>query len=539
MLAIFQNTRIPNATHSSYKLDWMGLNSKKCLELLKTEGIEGGKVVENTLLLTSLLENALANVYYTETNGRQPPHLLRDLICTQEIRKVLGEDMVILLKILMGSPNSINIRNVVWHGFPKPYEIPDYYEKVLLTLIHTIGCQIYDYKYSIKERPLVKDFFQPLQYIDNGIKQKIKDINKFKENIEQIDNEFAKEYSQYWFKLCTYYQDEQYIEFIILILPQIELLLRLHYGYINNVDINAKLDEYYITMDTVFETETISQNNDTDKDCNLNKILDFNLYPQFEGTFHLIYDIFLSPNGCRLRDKVSHGEVDLSALNNSQLASVVLHIFLCLLKPLNYTNLNDYESKLHLNGINKKLIQEYHKKLQMFKIDILQNESEITLQEAIITNLSCRRVSIFQRPHKESELMLLIKMTLENIGGTLDNYREAIAIRSTQLAQRELHSKRRKTLEKLQNSLPQIYSTLSQMFESLNKLFNLLQNDHQVVLNEGDKLAKTLRYLKHSRTISENFVKYSHYESNEWIKSLDLCRKFEEFYNKLYLYEHS
>uniref|UniRef100_A0A1I8NJG1 Uncharacterized protein n=1 Tax=Musca domestica TaxID=7370 RepID=A0A1I8NJG1_MUSDO len=506
--SIFKNTpKMYQQLQPYAEMNWIGTNSSILTKLIcESKGLKKSKTVENILILTSLMENTLANIYFTETNGKFPPHLLRDLISTPEIRKVLGAEM--------------------------------YYETVLFTAIYSLGFEFEETKYVIKERPLVKDFLQPLQHIDDKFKSKIVDIKTHEENMKNIHNEFAKDYIEFWTTICKYYQEGRYINMIILILPQIELLLRLHYGQVNNVDINAKLDEYYITMDTIFEAEIVNcKTGDKECDYQPNRILDFDLYPQFEGTFHLMYDIFFSPNGCRLRDKVSHGEVDYLALNNSELASITLHIFLNLLEPLDFNSLFNNESKLHLNSVNKCLFKEVHVKLNKFKNVILQNNSVETFQ--IILNLPTRKVLIFQRPNKESELMLLMKVILDNIGCTLDNYQEAIEIRTAQLAQRELHSKRRKTLEKMQMSLPQIYSTLAVMFKSLINLFNLLQSNHQLVFKEADIFDKTLRYLKHSRTISENMVKYSHYESNEWIKALDLCRKFQEFYNKWFMFSTS
>src|SRR6185437_4250178 len=31
---------------------------------------------------------------------------------------ILGEDFIFLLRCLFGPPNSINLRNILWHGFP-------------------------------------------------------------------------------------------------------------------------------------------------------------------------------------------------------------------------------------------------------------------------------------------------------------------------------------------------------------------------------------------------------------------------------------
>ncbi|XP_013102676.2 endoplasmic reticulum membrane-associated RNA degradation protein isoform X1 [Stomoxys calcitrans] len=523
-----------NPYFSSSGLMWMGVNSKFFYENMMSVGT--CKYVEHILLMTSLLENALSNIYYTETKGKQAPHLLKDLISTPEVERVFDTELIILLKILMGIPNSINLRNIVWHGFPKPFEIPLYYECVLLIMIHTLGQRVKANNYVINERPLIRDFTTPLDNITNEIKMPIKNISFYEEKIMEIENDFAQDYVPFWLQLCSHYRDNNNFHFIMLAMPQIELLLRLHYSHINGVDVSAKLHEYYITMDTIFETEVASNrttsNTNEDQQKFFNKLLDFAAYPQFQGTFHLIYDIFLCPNGCRLRDKVSHGEVYWQALQNSQLATVVCHIFLNLLTPLTCNTLENYESNLHLNCLNKKLFFKVKNKLLEFASNYNLPSNHIIATKETPKS----KVLIFKRPRKESELMLLIKSIMDNVLQTLENYERSMAKRLVLQAQHELHSKRRKTLEKLQNALPQIFGTLMILVNASNILYNLLQNNYELVLQDDAKYSKTLRFLKHARTIAENLVRYSHYQSNEWIKSLELCDKFQEIYNKLFLY---
>uniref|UniRef100_A0A1A9VC25 DUF4209 domain-containing protein n=1 Tax=Glossina austeni TaxID=7395 RepID=A0A1A9VC25_GLOAU len=395
------------------QLQWLGSNTK-WIQPTKNSTTH---CLENILLLTSLLENGLANIFYTVSNGKKPPHLLKDLINCEELRDVF--------------------------------------------------------------------------------------------DIEAL------------FRL---YEEKAYVRFFILILPQIELILRLYFGEMNNYDVTAKLDEYYITLDTIFESLV------PNPEKRENKLLDFELMP-FEGCFKLIYDIFIAPSGCRLRDKISHGEVDLeAACNNSQLCSVLMQLFLNLLLPEQLKTLENYESQLHLNCQTKKEILKSYNEINIFiKIDFVKLEKPPKFNMFLNYN-----VLIFRRPKKELVFMSLIKKISQYIWQTVANYRTSLGQRLALLSSYQLHSKRRRTLENILYTLPQIFDDLTEMWESVADIYVLLQNQSTIILSDGQTMDRTLRFLKHSLAISENLVKYSHPESNTWIKALELCRKFQEFKSRLF-----
>ena len=382
----------------------------------------------------------------------------------------------------MGSPNSINLRNIVWHGFPQPLEIPQYYVNVLLVTIHTLGTVIGIKKFHLKERPQILTYRDHLEVLKIDLTFNVFNFKDIKQKIKQLNSD----YKSYWLKLLNYYETNNYMPFIVLILTQIELLLRLHYGHVNNFDISAKLDEYYITIDTIFETKLTNGVEDNAS----NKLLDFE-DSTFEGCFNLLYDIFISPNGCRLRDKVSHGEVALEALDSPQLCSMMLKVFLVLLFPQYYNYFEFYESKLHLNSITKMNILLSIDNIQNFSPKYLENYKENSFEMYSLAN---KKVLIFKRPKKESELMLLLNKIAININKTINNYKESISLRAELLTQRELHSKRRRTLENLQTALTDICKTLTLILTTINKLYWLLQNNYAIVIDDQNKCDKTLRY---------------------------------------------
>ncbi|KAL9883182.1 endoplasmic reticulum membrane-associated RNA degradation protein isoform 1-T1 [Glossina fuscipes fuscipes] len=522
---VFHYTEDIMKSNCAYQIDnlqlqWLGSNTK----WIQSTNSSATHCLENILLLTSLLENGLANIFYTVSNGKKPPHLLKDLINCEELRDVFDIEVIIFLKILMGSPNSINLRNIVWHGFPRIVDIPNYYADVLLLTIHTLGSVIKAKNFKITYRQQIVDFGNYFPEFSNFFEIGIFESERYHDDVLKTYSELGNDYLIIWSQLFRLYEEKAYVRFFMLILPQIELILRLYYGEMNNYDVTAKLDEYYITLDTIFESLV------PDPEKRENKLLDFEIIA-FEGCFKLIYDIFIAPSGCRLRDKISHGEVDLeAACNNSQLCSVLMQLFLNLLLPEQLKTLENYESQLHLNCQTKTEILKLYSEINIFvKIDCVKLEKPSKFNMFLNCN-----VLIFRRPKKEVVFMSLIKRISQYICQTVANYRTTLGERLALLSNYQLHSKRRKTLENILYSLPQIFDNLTEMWESIADIYVLLQNRPTIILSDGQTMDRTLRFLKHSLAISENWVKYSHPESNTWIKVLELCRKFQEFKSRLF-----
>ncbi|POI21201.1 hypothetical protein CIB84_015051 [Bambusicola thoracicus] len=64
-----------------------------------------------------------------------------------------------VLRIFIGSPYGLNLRNVLWHGFASPQEIPAKYCAMLLFLTAGLGQLLQTYllqtKYVLVHRPYV------------------------------------------------------------------------------------------------------------------------------------------------------------------------------------------------------------------------------------------------------------------------------------------------------------------------------------------------------------------------------------------------
>lgn len=106
-------------------LDWTAHKQRilECFKLLKKCDIEPVNGIVSSLLLFSIMERSLGDIY-TSYTGCKSPSNLKDLFISEGIQELLGQEVSLILYVLAGPPESVNLRNVLWHGFVSPCEIP-------------------------------------------------------------------------------------------------------------------------------------------------------------------------------------------------------------------------------------------------------------------------------------------------------------------------------------------------------------------------------------------------------------------------------
>ena len=88
------------------------------------------------LVVLPLIERALYDLHA----GALPPGtalsslILRDIIASEQLQTVLGERCIVALKAIF-SPQGLNLRNVVWHGFLTAEEVPPDLVSLLIIII--------------------------------------------------------------------------------------------------------------------------------------------------------------------------------------------------------------------------------------------------------------------------------------------------------------------------------------------------------------------------------------------------------------------
>ncbi|XP_044098008.1 endoplasmic reticulum membrane-associated RNA degradation protein isoform X4 [Neovison vison] len=101
------------------------------------ESLQGPAISLGLMKLTACLERALGDVLVLL--GKDCPFLLRDLLASEELAEVFGRPVMDVLKVFIGSPSGLNLRNVLWHGFASPLEIPPKYCSMMVLLTAGLG----------------------------------------------------------------------------------------------------------------------------------------------------------------------------------------------------------------------------------------------------------------------------------------------------------------------------------------------------------------------------------------------------------------
>ncbi|WAR20486.1 EMARD-like protein [Mya arenaria] len=210
-------------------------------------------VNEVTALLVSsaVLERALGDVYMLK--GPAPcPSMLKDLLVTEQLKEILGEHVMCILRLVMGPPTSLNLRNVAWHGFPFPGEIPARCIWFLILLVPSIGR-------VLEERlvPVLMLHREPVVFPRTKLITEV-DILSSKDLIEAVkDTQFSSwDTRMFWTNITSLYTQERYGECTALLLYYLEQGLRLVFATANNCEnriLTAEATTLYTTFDEMLD----------------------------------------------------------------------------------------------------------------------------------------------------------------------------------------------------------------------------------------------------------------------------------------------
>ncbi|WAR20507.1 EMARD-like protein [Mya arenaria] len=206
-------------------------------------------VNEVTALLVSsaVIERALGDVYMLK--GPAPcPSMLKDLLVTEQLKEILGEHVMCILRLVMGPPTSLNLRNVAWHGFPFPGEIPARCIWFLILLVPSIGR-------VLEERlvPVLMLHREPVVFPRTKLITEV-DTLYSKDLIEAVkDTKFSSwDTRMFWTNITSLYTQERYGECTALLLYYLEQGLRLVFATANNCEnriLTAEATTLYTTFD--------------------------------------------------------------------------------------------------------------------------------------------------------------------------------------------------------------------------------------------------------------------------------------------------
>ncbi|OQR80853.1 hypothetical protein ACHHYP_17123 [Achlya hypogyna] len=309
-----------------------------------------------TLLVTAL-ERALYDLYARENAGVRSNMILRDLLQSPELTAKLPPGLLALLRVLF-LPSGLNLRNLVWHGFLAPIDVPGCFASLLLMLL--------------ADPALRRPVDAPLNYVSlteftSNLSALYADAHRLAATMDVAalftDAPVQSKSRQGLVQQATdAYLAGNSLMSLFFAIPVLEYLIRCEFVRVNpsvpRGMAHAQLTEYYSTLDGfgqrtqhqvllarhLFESQATNQLYDT--------------LPT--GALNACVDLFMCAAGPNVRAKLCHGEVDLVALWSVAIdkgatsadicASLVLLVVYQLLRPTTdgeLALLAAYQSQFH------------------------------------------------------------------------------------------------------------------------------------------------------------------------------------------------
>ncbi|XP_036876724.2 endoplasmic reticulum membrane-associated RNA degradation protein isoform X5 [Manis javanica] len=251
--------------------------------------------------LTSCLERALGDVFLLI--GKECPFLLRDLLVSEELTQVFGQPVVNVLRVFMGSPHGLNLRNVLWHGFASPQEIPPKYCSMMLLLMVGLGQLLQSHlrrtRATLAHRPFVAlpDLKDAVVFPDVT-----HDVLSVLEEGMRKSTFVLKSMLPYWELALIKFKSHRFADCAILLLTQLEAGLRKVFAGVNQCPqrlLTAESTALYTTFDEILAKHL--------NDGQINQL------PLFLGgpAMEFLWDFLNHQEGPRIRDHLSHGEINL------------------------------------------------------------------------------------------------------------------------------------------------------------------------------------------------------------------------------------
>ncbi|XP_045165524.2 endoplasmic reticulum membrane-associated RNA degradation protein-like isoform X2 [Mercenaria mercenaria] len=553
-------------------LDWTGQTDQllELWEMMKAQDDTDDVTV--ILVATTILERSLGNVYLLE--GPEPcPSMLKDLLVSTHLNNILGCHVIQVLRIVIGPPTSLNIRNVVWHGFPFPGEIPRRCIWFIMLLVPSIGQILKNKKVTgLKCR-------EPVSFPSTAL---ISDTKLFMDEDWPeviVQTEFVSWKTEYfWKKVKQYYLKQRYGYCAALLLFYLEQGLRHVFATVNKCEnrvLTAEATTLYTTFDEILNSSL--PDNSENKLCHC-------ISP------HII-------NGPRVRDRLSHGEacwktfpwqltenltmvaVALSARFTPEISSnkvlkgtvskvlrdiseytVQFHriavlkrnLRKCCVKAAKIDNLVDYTPDLServyttdypLPSIHDQLIDDLQTVCGVMSDHLSANSALHSVQDCL-TYTACTRFSSYiddllrskintlyrekqcqvpdtQCTDREGEVLSVLEHVTSECHTVLNNLQDFVTLRQQQLLDKQLRSRQRENFKKFLTSFP-AFVTITNMCNYMCcwQLYHLDTLNHQNCYNQK------IRFWKRSLQFCENLRTCSQPDKNKWTDGLDLISQY-------------
>ncbi|XP_068407291.1 endoplasmic reticulum membrane-associated RNA degradation protein isoform X8 [Eschrichtius robustus] len=448
--------------------------------------------------LTSCLERALADVYLLI--GKECPFLLRDLIASEELAQVFGQSVMDVLKVFVGSPCGLNLRNVLWHGFAAPQEIPPKYCSMMILLTAGLGQLLKGYlqqtKFTLAHRPFItltslEDLivFPDVTY----------EVLSVLEEVMKKSTFILKIMLPYWEVALINFKSNRFADCAILLLVQLETGLRKVFATVNKCPkrlLTAESTALYTTFDEILA-----------KHLNDGKI---NQLPLFLGepAMEFLWDFLNHQEGPRLRDRLSHGEISLPEFPKEAANQLLAFSFVLLLRFIDEDLLSVFKEKAAVRALVS-VAEAYGARchpVSQLKKQVLSCERSIGVWPLLPLPEGSEREA--QRSEGNSEIHACRSLITEIVAELCHHVPET---------HRVPHDSEHLPPENIKLLSPMLYLIL--LLIALE-----LVNIHVVLGKNTSEYQQYLRFLKSILQYTENLEAYTSQDKNKWDEAVNLTQ---------------
>ncbi|XP_036726964.1 endoplasmic reticulum membrane-associated RNA degradation protein isoform X7 [Balaenoptera musculus] len=448
--------------------------------------------------LTSCLERALADVYLLI--GKECPFLLRDLIASEELAQVFGQSVMDVLKVFVGSPCGLNLRNVLWHGFAAPQEIPPKYCSMMILLTAGLGQLLKGYlqqtKFTLAHRPFItltslEDLivFPDVTY----------EVLSVLEEVMKKSTFILKIMLPYWEVALINFKSNRFADCAILLLVQLETGLRKVFATVNKCPkrlLTAESTALYTTFDEILA-----------KHLNDGKI---NQLPLFLGepAMEFLWDFLNHQEGPRLRDRLSHGEISLPEFPKEAANQLLAFSFVLLLRFIDEDLLSMFKEKAAVRALVS-VAEAYGARchpVSQLKKQVLSCERSIGVWPLLPLPEGSEREA--QRSEGNSEINACCSLITEIVAELCHHVPET---------HRVPHDSEHLPPENIKLLSPMLYLIL--LLIALESV-----NIHVVLGKNTSEYQQYLRFLKSVLQYTENLAAYTSQDKNKWDEAVNLTQ---------------
>lgn len=425
------------------------------------------------MLMCPILERSLGNILSSHAPDIPIPPLLRDLVSSKHLTDLIGKGNSVVLDLLFGSPHSVNLRNIIWHGFAQEQDIPS----VFVTNIYYLCASI-----------------------QNGLNDSGSIISRpFSTLTSEMD--FPEESPDELMPKCPDFRralrSQNHVMITTQLLIKMEFQLRYLFCDKNSCSqriLTAEDSRLYITFKEILAS-TINE------EGTKNELLSF-LGTNLVG---LLMDLLMLPKGPRIRDRLGHGELDLSLSEDFAKWAKIVSFVVRRIDELEAGKAVtfDYRPQFHPIFIALRSIESLVRAfcdLHNFMELSLKNSSQVLdlsdeplpdislWKSSVLTIWQGTSLKLFDRPQVEYSVIALINRWTRSLKDLTLTLSEEVGRRATKLQSQELSFRQICSSRKLFSLFPSISHTVSESFNCLKIIMRDLQSLDATVLEKIKKI---------------------------------------------------